>query len=94
MSEYWQVATEEADYFSTFALLPSYQQHGIGTWCMQQADTIAREAGYRWLRFDAVASHPKLLHFYSRLGYAQRGILDLGRAQVMCYEKDLSQAGS
>ena len=89
MSEYWQGPDAQSTYFSTFAILPGYQQRGIGSWCMQQADQIARDDGYDWLRFDAVALNSKLLTFYSRLGYEQRGLLLVGSIQVMCYEKHL-----
>lgn len=90
MSEYWSRLDMRTMYFSAFALLPSYQQQGIGSWCMQNVDRMVQERGFEQVRFDAVNTHPKLKGFYRRNGYQERGILDLGRAQVMCFEKVFS----
>jgi hypothetical protein len=57
---------------------------------MAQVDELVRARGYGWVRFDAVGHHARLLHFYDRLGYAQRGLLNLGEVSVMCYEKALA----
>jgi len=92
MSNYWMDTSADASYFSGFALLPSHQQMGIGTHCMQFVDkTVQQETDHHYIRFDAVASHTKLLQFYSRLGYEQRGELPVGKLAVMCYEKDLTK---
>lgn len=87
MSDYWRKHDEPTMYFSAFGLLPSHQQKGIGSWVMAEVDKMVQARGYNQLRFDAVATHAKLLAFYSKAGYEQRGILDLGRAQVMCFQK-------
>lgn len=90
MSNYWIDCLAEATYFSGFALLPSHQQMGIGTQCMAFADKIVKtETNHRYIRFDGVANHTKLLQFYSRLGYEKRGELPVGSVSVMCFEKDL-----
>lgn len=92
MSDYWMDATADATYFSAFALLPSHQQQGIGTRCMAFVDqTVKTQTDHRYLRFDAVANHKKLIHFYSRLGYEQRGVLPVRNTTVMCFEKDLTK---
>ncbi|MGB7341933.1 MAG: GNAT family N-acetyltransferase [Phototrophicaceae bacterium] len=87
MSAYWSRFDIETMYFSAFALLPSYQQRGVGSWCMMQMDQMVQERGFQQVRFDAVNTHSKLKGFYRKNGYHERGILDLGRAQVMCFEK-------
>lgn len=90
MSDYWMDQTAPASYFSGFGLLPSHQQKGIGTICMAFVDkTVREQTNHRYIRFDAVANHAKLLHFYSRLGYQQRGELPVANTAVMCFEKDL-----
>lgn len=92
MSAYWQDIAADATYFSGFALLPSHQQMGIGTQCMEFVDkTVKETTDHRYIRFDAVASHKKLLQFYTRLGYEQRGELPVGKVAVMCFEKDLQK---
>lgn len=91
MSEYWSRLDMPTMYFSAFALLPAYQQSGIGSWCMQNVDKMVRERGFEQLRFDGVNTHEKLKGFYRKNGYQERGVLDLGRAQVMCFEKIFSE---
>lgn len=92
MSVYWQDTSAKAMYFSGFALLPSYQQQGIGTQCMEFAENLIRAQNIAYMRFDAVANHPKLFHFYSRLGFRQCGILPVGKQSVMCFEKALNNS--
>lgn len=90
MSAYWIDSFAPATYFSGFAILPSHQQSGIGTQCMAFVEKIVKEqTDHRYIRFDGVARHPKLLHFYSRLGYEKRGELPVKNTAVMCFEKDL-----
>ncbi|MEM9951588.1 MAG: GNAT family N-acetyltransferase [Chloroflexota bacterium] len=87
MSAYWSGLDLETMYFSAYAILPAFQQQGIGSWCMSEVDQLVQERGYPQVRFDAVNTHPKLKAFYRKNGYEERGVLDLGRAQVMCFEK-------
>lgn len=88
MSDYWQDMNAQALYFSAFALLPAYQQQGIGTWVMGEMDKMVQAQNYPYVRFDGVASHAKLIHFYSRLGYHKCGELPVGNQSVMCFEKE------
>ncbi|GAB5490743.1 MAG: hypothetical protein Phog2KO_09580 [Phototrophicaceae bacterium] len=87
MSEYWTRHDIPSMYFSAFALLPSYQQLGIGSWCLQEMDKLVQARGFAQVRFDGVNTHEKLKGFYRKNGYQECGVLDLGRAQVMCFEK-------
>lgn len=88
MSTFWQDAAAPAMYFSAFALLPTFQQQGIGSWCMRQMDAMVQARGYQYVRFDAVFQHKKLLHFYTRLGYQPCGELTVREGvSVMCFEK-------
>lgn len=87
MSAYWSRLDIPTMYFSAFALLPSHQQQGVGSWCMTHVDKMVQERGFPQVRFDAVNTHPKLKGFYRKNGYQERGVLDLGHAQVMCFEK-------
>lgn len=87
MSAYWNHTDIPALYFSAFALLPSHQQQGIGTWCMTQVDHLVQQRGYEQVRFDAVNAHGKLLTFYRQCGYTACGVLELGQTAVMCFEK-------
>ena len=88
MSAYWRNPDAPSLYFSAFALLPAYQQQGIGTWVMGEMDKMVQAQNIPYVRFDGVASHPKLLHFYTRLGYRPCGELAVGSQSVMCFEKE------
>lgn len=92
MSAYWRDVSAPSLYFSAFALLPAYQQQGIGSWVMGEMDKIVVAQGHERVRFDGVANHPKLVHFYSRLGYRQCGELSVGSQSVMCFEKEFLAA--
>jgi len=87
MSDYWSCVDVPSMYFSAFGILPAYQQQGIGSWTMAQVDKMIQERGFEQVRFDAVNTHPKLKGFYLKNGYQACGVLDLGHAQVMCFEK-------
>lgn len=87
MATYWTRLDMPSMYFSAFGLLPSHQQLGIGSWCLQEMDKLVQERGFKQVRFDGVHTHEKLKGFYRKNGYQERGVLDLGRAQVMCFEK-------
>lgn len=91
MSAFWRDASAPSMYFSAFALLPAFQQHGIGSWCMARMDEMVQARGHQRVRFDAVFNHKKLLHFYTRLGYQQRGELVVREdVSVMCFEKEFT----
>lgn len=83
----WEEPDAHCLYFSAFGILPSYQQKGIGSEVMRRMDAMVQEQGYPRVRFDAVAHHEKLLHFYTRLGYEQKGVHPVGMWQVMFFEK-------
>lgn len=89
MSNYWADPAAEAIYFTAFGLLPGYQQQGIGTWSFSEMEKLAQARGHNLIRFDAVATHEKLLGFYDRLGCERRGTLKVGKQTVMLYEKSL-----
>ena len=83
----WKGMPDDVLYLHGIAILPSHQQHGIGSWCMSHYERLATERDCSLVRFDAVSNHPKLLQFYDRLGYVRQGPLQVGKFEVMCYEK-------
>jgi GNAT superfamily N-acetyltransferase len=58
----WADPTHKPLYLGKLAILPQYQGNGIGSWCVKQA-----------VRFDAIAKHTRLVSFYRKLAYAERG---------------------
>ncbi|HLX56601.1 MAG TPA: GNAT family N-acetyltransferase [Ktedonobacteraceae bacterium] len=90
--ESWDAAGEPALYANRLAVLPEIQGQGIGTWCMQEYERIARVEGYEAIRLDAYDKHLRLLAWYEKLGYHWRGTFAFhtrlhGETGMACYEK-------
>lgn len=71
----WQVPEGLAAYVHKLAILPAWQEQGLGTWCMQAIENLTAERGCSTVRLDAVKTHPKLLSFYENRGYQRVGEL-------------------
>lgn len=90
----WADAAHEAVYLNKLAIAPGQQRRGLGRWCMEQIEGLARERACRAVRFDALARNVPLLGFYDHLGYRRCGgmyVLDeIGRGwDIVVYEKVL-----
>lgn len=66
-------ADDRALYVGRLAVRPHLQRRGIGTWCMETTQGLARDRGYPCLRLDVVEAHTGGVAFYRRLGYAECG---------------------
>jgi GNAT superfamily N-acetyltransferase len=91
MASLWDNLQAKALYLGRFGVLPQYQHHGIGGWCMVQVDRLRREMGCAVVRFDALGSHSALLAFYDKLGYQRRGIIQRDWGDLAVFEKILSE---
>ncbi len=56
-------------YVDGVAVAASERGQGIGTRLLDEAATIARESGFRWLRLDVIDTNPRAQALYERLGY-------------------------
>jgi GNAT superfamily N-acetyltransferase len=86
----WANPAHRAVYFGGFGLLPMYWGGGLGKYLMAEVDAIAVAGGYDAIRFDGVASNAPLMRFYAKLGYEERGLLDLtpaGWKPIMNFER-------
>lgn len=86
----WANPAHKAVYFGGFGLLPTYWGGGLGKQLMTEVESIVIAGGYQAMRFDGVASNAPLMRFYTKLGYEQRGVLDLtpnGWKPIMNFEK-------
>jgi GNAT superfamily N-acetyltransferase len=83
----WTDPTAKATYVGHLAVLPHLQGKGIGTWCMRIIEDLAIDQGSEAIRLDAYGTHAKLLEFYARLGYSQRGVVRFRGADLVCFEK-------
>ena len=87
ISRYWADPQARAMYFIAFAILPSHQGQGIGTWCLNQVDEMMHRNRHPYLRFDAEARNKPLLRYYEKLGYENRGLLESSWGKVVFFEK-------
>ncbi len=92
--EAWDAAGEPALYAKRLAVLPEFQGQGIGTWCMEEYERIARVEECKAIRLDAYDKHLMLLAWYTKLGYYWRGTFAFytklhGETGMACFEKIL-----
>jgi GNAT superfamily N-acetyltransferase len=83
-------------YLGKLAIRPEYQGKGLGKWCVRKVEEFAQAWKCQAIRFDAIAQHTRLLHFYQNLGYHVRGtrsIVDWRGLEweIVYFEKVLTQ---
>jgi len=95
----WADPGARAAYFHRLAVVESFRAAGLGKWCMTQGERIATEAGYDYLRLDALPTEVRAMTFYQRLGYTNRGIITVESGDsrqplvdLACFEKHLPSA--
>jgi GNAT superfamily N-acetyltransferase len=71
--KYWANPAHKPLYLTKLAIHPKAQGCGIGSWTVGKIEEIAREWKCEAIRFDAIAKHIKLVLFYQKLGYLERG---------------------
>jgi GNAT superfamily N-acetyltransferase len=81
-------------YMGKLAVDPTLQSRGLGRWCMQAFESLAREKGANCVRFDAVSTHPFLHKFYTSCGYVETSrVFSLSvhgvPLELTCFEKVL-----
>ena len=72
---YWADPDARAAYVARLAVRPDAQGHGLGRWCMDQVERLARERGCASIRLDAVAGFDGPLALYRSLDYEERGVI-------------------
>jgi GNAT superfamily N-acetyltransferase len=90
----WHEPDARALYLHRLAVLPANQRQGLGRWCLEQVEAMARAQGCTAVRFDAYDQHTRLCAFYLHLGYEQRGAFKMitktyGETGGICFEKRL-----
>jgi ribosomal protein S18 acetylase RimI-like enzyme len=56
-------------YFYSFRVMDLFQNQGIGTRLLQEAETILIERGYRYVTLSVAKDNPDALRLYERNGY-------------------------
>ncbi|MGH2497380.1 MAG: GNAT family N-acetyltransferase [Ktedonobacteraceae bacterium] len=94
LGDIWESGQARALFLNRLAVLPPMRGQGIGSWCLAHIEQLANEEQYEAIRFDAYARHRKLLEFYQKAGYRQKGFFVVstpsrGENEIVCFEKIL-----
>lgn len=68
---------------------PSFQNGGVGSMALREAEAVIRSAGMETVRLDAFAANPAALRMYERQGYRKAGEITLRKGRFYLYEKKL-----
>jgi GNAT superfamily N-acetyltransferase len=60
-------------YFGMFAVRPTAQGSGIGSWLLSEAEDLARQLGADRMQMTVLSLRPELLAWYARRGYLPTG---------------------
>jgi len=85
--EPWLDLLGPALYLNRLAVDPLLQGAGIGGWCLEQIERLARERGVRAVRCDVLAANTRLRRLYERFGYEVRGERSHSEWRFICYER-------
>jgi GNAT superfamily N-acetyltransferase len=93
----WAERDAPASYLHRLAVADGHRGSGLGTWCVGEAERIATALGSAYLRLDALRDHARVLAFYTRLHYADCGVVSVESGvperplvELVCFEKRLS----
>jgi ribosomal protein S18 acetylase RimI-like enzyme len=96
----WTEPGARAAYLHRLAVAEGFRGAGLGKWCTAQGERIAAEAGYDYLRLDALPTEVRAVTFYRRLGYTDCGTITVESGDprqplvdLVCFEKRLAEAG-
>lgn len=85
--EPWLDPLSSALYLNRLAVDPLIQGGGIGGWCLEQIERLARERGARAVRCDVLTANARLRRLYERFGYEARGSRSHSGWEFTCYER-------
>ena len=83
----WSDVHAPALWVNRLAVEPARQGHGLGDWCTAEIERRAVADGCRFVRLDALSSNARLLAFYHRRGYVERGRRTGNGREFTCFEK-------
>jgi ribosomal protein S18 acetylase RimI-like enzyme len=83
----WLDLSTPALYLNRLAVDPVLQGAGIGGWCLEQIERLARERGVRAVRCDVLSANARLCRLYERFGYVARGERSHSQWRFACYER-------
>ena len=88
----WARPDAPATYVNRLAVMPAHQGRRLGAACMRWIERRAAAEGTTAVRLDALAANTRLLAFYRRLGYTERGRRTHDGFEFACLERVLAPA--
>lgn len=77
------------------AVSPKFRSRGLAQGFMLQAETLAKELGYPYVRVDTNAINLRMQRVFERLGYESHGIVSFPSKpkdmRFKCYQKPISK---
>jgi GNAT superfamily N-acetyltransferase len=85
----WEDLNRKALYPAKLAILPVLRKYGIGIWCIEQFENLAREKNARCIRLDVYEKNDLVTKIYNASGYICKGRARTRRSHVFCFEKEI-----
>lgn len=76
-------------YFEKLAVMPEVNGKGIGSFCLNQIEAEAKNAGCTKVQMDVYSKSQHPIQFYVNHGYTQAGEDKTLKYEVVCFEKVL-----
>lgn len=87
---FWNdVAGDDALYVHSLAVAREFAGRGIGAALLDWIGAQAKREGRSHLRLDCLAGNAALGAYYRKLGFAPRGLVEVGGEQMMRFEKSI-----
>lgn len=86
-SKYWAEPKAAALGVFDLVVFPDLQGQGVGKFLMDGVEELAHDRGFSYVRLDAFAQNPSSNGFYRRIGYVDRGEIEVRTCRLQLYEK-------
>lgn len=86
---HWRVPEAPARYLNRLAVDPALQGRGLGGWCLERIEELARVAGAASVRCEVLRANAAARRLYERHGYEERGEWHRPDWTFTCYEREL-----
>lgn len=89
----WQYGSQHILVIHRIAVAPKFQGKGYAQQLLSFAENYAQQHNYEAIRLDAYSQNPRLLKFYSQMGYQRtKEVIFLGQPweyPFVCFEKSV-----
>jgi GNAT superfamily N-acetyltransferase len=86
---HWRTPDAPARYLNRLAVDPTHQGRGLGGWCLERIEELARDAGATAVRCEVLRANAATRRLYERHGYEERGEWYRADWTFTCYERPL-----